>query len=156
MCAGLPACGCDVLLRAARARDARLRQADPARAVLEYRGAREGQALGAPAPWVYCALVDEWLPAYVAGTIRWAVEATGFCCAFDRARVRALNAMFLFCFVSTLMITVPHGRASPSTRKVHMLWFELDFCSYEPCCRIVSCCASAYSRNSYPHEDTYM
>ena len=48
MCTGLPACGCDVLLRAARARDARLCQADPARAVLEYRSAREGQALGAP------------------------------------------------------------------------------------------------------------
>ena len=150
MWAGLPACGCDGLLRAARAWDTRPCQAGPARAILEHRGTRKGQALGAPASWVYGPFVDEWLPAYVAGTIRWAIEATWFRRAIDRVCVRALSvALFFCCFVSPCTIAVPHGRASPSTRKVHILWFELEFCSYEPPRRVVSCCASAYSSNSY-------
>ena len=82
--------------------------------------------MGAPASWVYGALVDKRLPAYVAGAIRWAVEATGFCCAFDCVCVRALSVAFCF-VVSTFMIAVSHGRASPSPRKAHMLWFRLDF-----------------------------
>ena len=101
-----------------------------------------GDPAGAAA--VYCALVDEWLPAYVSGAVRWAVEATGLSCAFDSFCVRALSVMFLFCFVSTFVIAVLHGRGSPFARKVYQVWFHLDFCSYEPRRCVVRCCVSAY------------
>ena len=88
-----------ILLRAARARHARLREAEAGRAVREHRGAREGQALGAPAPRLDGALVYQRLHASVGSP----VAAPGLCCTLYCIRLRSLG----LCRVPVHVLTLP-------------------------------------------------